>query len=137
MIGENERTAKGDAGGSNDARLNNGVLLPREWLLENPGLVEYLRPRLHEEEAEQPRGDVERGDDPRREVQLHHHEGEENREDEAHDHRSERELVLPRWRSVGALFEDSLDGDFFSGSSSSSVCGVEIVVFLGSLYLHN
>lgn len=137
MIGE-DVTAKGDPGGSDDARLNNGVLLPRERLFQDPSLVEYLRPRLHEEEAQQPRGDVERRDDPRREVQLHHHEGEEDREDEAHYHRSERDLVLPRGRRIGALLEDSLHGDFFGGGSSSSICcGIAIVVvFLGSLYLH-
>lgn len=76
MIGK--RTAKGDAGGSNDASLNNGVLLPRKRLFKKPGLAEKLRPRFDEEETEQTGGDVERRDDSGGEIQLHHHESEED-----------------------------------------------------------
>lgn len=44
-------TAEGDAGGSDDACLDNSVLLPRKRLSQTAVLLEELRPRLDEEEA--------------------------------------------------------------------------------------
>lgn len=88
-------TAESDAGGGNDAGLDNGVLLPGKGLLQHPRLLEELGPRLHEEEAQQSRGHVEGWYNTGCQVQLHHNEGEENRQHEADHKGPQGQLLLP------------------------------------------
>ena len=88
-------TAKSNARGSDDASLNDGVLLPGKGLFEETRLVEEFGPNLEEEETQKSGGDVEGRDDTGGEVELHHYEGEENAQNEAHHESPHRQLVPP------------------------------------------
>lgn len=50
VLKEIKGTAKGNAGGGNDAGLNDGVLLPREWLPQPSCFAKNFGPSLEEEE---------------------------------------------------------------------------------------
>jgi hypothetical protein len=89
-------TAEGEAVGGDDAGLDDGVLLAREGLLEEPHPLDGGGPEADEEEAEEPRGDVERGDDPRGEVELHDDDAEQDGQEEADHEGAHRQLLLPR-----------------------------------------
>nr|GLL31876.1 uncharacterized protein LOC21412289 [Ipomoea trifida] len=91
-----KRTAKRDAGGSNDAGLNNGVLLPSERLDDEPHPVESGGPELDHTEREQSGGDVERRNHAGGEIELTDDEVEHHTQHEASHHGSHRQLLLPR-----------------------------------------
>lgn len=88
-------TAKCEAIASNDAGLNNGVLLPGEGLNWKPKLGQEASPRLDEEEPEQPSGDVEGRDDPDRQIELVGDDAEEGPQHRAHGQPSDRDLLPP------------------------------------------
>ena len=90
-----ERTAESNAGGGNDAGLNNSVLLPGKRLPEHTRLLQELGPCLDEEEAQKPGGDVEGRDNSGGQVQLHDDEGEENPKHKAHHKGPQSQLPLP------------------------------------------
>nr|GLL31877.1 uncharacterized protein LOC21412289 [Ipomoea trifida] len=89
-------TATCDAGGSNDAGLNNGVLLPGERLHDEPHPVESGGPELDHTEREQSGGDVERRNHAGGEIELTDDEVEHQTQHEASHHGSHRQLLLPR-----------------------------------------
>ena len=89
-------TTEGDAVGGDDAGLDDGVLLAREGLLEQAAALDGLGPEADEEVAEEAGGDVERGDDPRGEVELHDDDAEHDGEQRGDDERPQRELLPPR-----------------------------------------
>ena len=91
------RTAVCHAGAGDDAGLDDGVLVAGEGAVVHAELVEQAGPRLEEEEAEQAGGDVERGDDPGREHQVHHHAAEERAQRQARHHGAQRHLLRPWW----------------------------------------
>jgi hypothetical protein len=89
-------TAERDARAGDDAGLDDGVLLAGEGPdAGEPGLGEELGPGGEEEEAEETRRDVERGDDPRGEVQLHDDDAEHGAQERAHRQRPRRHLLPP------------------------------------------
>ena len=96
LQGRARHTAEGDVVGGDDAGLDDGVLLAREGLPEKPHPLDGGGPEADEEEAEEPRGDVERGYDPRREVELHDDDAEHDGEEEAHHEGAHRQLLPPR-----------------------------------------
>jgi hypothetical protein len=87
------RTAVRHAGAGDDACLDDGVLLAGEGRVRD---AEQARPRLEEEEPEQAGGDVERGDDPGREHQVHHDAAERRAQQQARRHSASRHLFRPR-----------------------------------------
>lgn len=89
------RTAESNAGGGNDAGLNNRILLPGKGLPEQTRLLKELGPCLYEEKAQQPGGDVEGRYNPGGQVQLHDYEGEENPQHKAHHKGPQSQLLLP------------------------------------------
>lgn len=88
-------TAKCEAIASDDAGLNNGVLLPGEGLKLKPKLGQEASPGLDEEEPEQPSRDVEGRDDPDRQIELVRDDAEEGPQHSAHGQPSDRDLLLP------------------------------------------
>lgn len=95
MIYRQTDTAKGDAGGSNDAGLDNSVLLPGEGLFEEAIPVEELGPSPDKEEAQESSRDVERRNNTDGEVELHHYHTEEHAQHKAYEKRSHSQLLLP------------------------------------------
>lgn len=89
-------TAEGEVVASDDAGLDDGVLLAREGPVANAELGEDNGVELDEEEAEEPRGDVERGDDAGGEAELERDDREDNAEEDADDDPSHSDLRPPR-----------------------------------------
>ena len=67
-------TAEGNAGRSNNAGLNNSILLASKRLFQVSRPMKHLGPCLDKEEPQKTSGDIERRYDSRREVKLHNNE---------------------------------------------------------------
>lgn len=92
---ENFHTAEGDARGGNDTCLNDGILLPGEGLLQQPGFLHELSPGLDEEEPQQPSRNIQRRNDPGGQIELHHYESQQHPQNEAHEKSSNSQLLPP------------------------------------------
>lgn len=78
-------TGESDARSSDNACLNNSILLPSEGLLQQPTLTQKGGPRLDKKEPQQPRRHVQRGYNPGSQVEFHDNEREQDSQHEADD----------------------------------------------------
>ena len=89
-------TSSGDAVASDGAGLDDGVLLAGEGARGDAKAGERLRPPAEDDEGDERGGDVERGDEPRGEGQLHDDHAVHGADGEARHHPARRQLVPPR-----------------------------------------
>lgn len=97
---EEEITTEGEAITSDDTSLYDGILLPRKRLNRKPQLGTKPRPRLDKEEAQQSGADIERGNDPHREIELVRNDAEESPQHGADHQASYRDLLFPFWNPL-------------------------------------
>lgn len=97
-------TASSEAIASDDASLNNGILLAGKGQDPEPQFGQEASPRLDQEETQQPSGNIQGRYDCDRETQLVGDDAEEATQQGTHYKPSNGDLVLPfRNRLVGAV----------------------------------
>lgn len=94
-------TAESEAIASNNTSLNDGILLSGKGFGEESQFGHETRPRLHEEEPKQPSRDVQRRDDPDRQIELVGDDAEKTSQHRTHQQPSDGDLVLPFRDTLG------------------------------------
>jgi hypothetical protein len=102
MVVQTSPTSNGDAVAGDGAGLDDGVLLPCEGARGYAEAGECLRPAAEDDERDERSGDVERGDEARGEVELHHDDAVHGADGEAGHHPAGRQLLPPRRHALPA-----------------------------------
>lgn len=107
---EEKDTTESEAITSNDAGLDDSVLLPSEGADRDSQLGQEASPRLNKEEAQQTSSDVQRRDDPNGEIELVGDDTEEGAHHGAHHQPSDGDLIPPFRNPLLRLYLPHLPG---------------------------